>query len=114
MSEPTKEAIEEAGSHFVTIGTPSESWASVGMDGKLTAWDEAKCDTLSVMTRFDFIKKALQQAGGSEAVAIHMQMNHRSAVHRWIKRGIPAHRAKQLCAMKGVTVTAKQMRPDVF
>ena len=70
--------------------------------------------TLSVMTRFDFIKKALQQAGGSEAVAIHMQMNHRSAVHRWIKRGIPAHRAKQLCAMKGVTVTAKQMRPDVF
>lgn len=47
MSEPTKEAIEEAGSRFVTIGTSGESWASVGMDGRLTAWDEAKCNTLA-------------------------------------------------------------------
>lgn len=60
------------------------------------------------------INKAIKQAGGVMAVASEFEYAFPSAIYNWLSRGIPVECAMKLAKMKGVTVTAKQMRPDVF
>ena len=59
-------------------------------------------------------QKAVRQAGGYTATAKTLGFNHRSDVHRWNGRGIPAKHCKALCEIPGVTVKEYELRPDIF
>lgn len=48
------------------------------------------------------------------AVTAEFEYAYPSTVYNWLSRGIPVECAMKLAKLKGVTVTAKQMRPDVF
>lgn len=62
----------------------------------------------------ELLKQAIAQAGGAVEVARHFEFAYPSAVYNWISARIPADCCKKLCDMKGVKVTPKQLRPDVF
>ena len=59
------------------------------------------------------LNRAIEQAGGALHVA-DVCGKTRSAVYEWRRTQIPSEHVKTLCAMKGVTVTPNQLRPDIF
>ena len=72
-----------------------------------------KIEGMSKPTQLDYLNRALAQAGEVSSIAYVCGVTP-SAIYEWRRNCIPARHVKTLCAMKGVTVTPNQLRPDVF
>lgn len=68
---------------------------------------------MSKPTQLDYLNRALAQAGEVSQIAYVCGVTP-SAIYEWRRNCIPARHVKTLCAMRGVTVTPNQLRPDVF